>query len=266
MNINQLIFGRYLPGNSFVHRMDPRAKLLLSFYFVLVVFIANDWCCYLFLALVTLFCIKLSRIKIKVFINGLKPLFVLILITILMQLFFTSGGHIYWQWGIFTLTSNGIISSVLITVRFILIIFMSTLLTLTTTPIAIADAMTALLRPLARFHLPVDEIGLMLSIALRMVPTLADEATQVMAAQHARGVDFNHGNLFKRGKALISLLIPMFVDSFNQATNLATAMEARGYQSGKPRTHYHQLHWQKTDTMALIVMLLIIPILVFLRK
>lgn len=263
--INKLIFGRYLPGNSFIHRMDPRAKLLLSFYFVLVVFIANNWLGYLFLTLVTLGCISLSKVKLTVFINGLKPLFVLILITIIMQLFFTSGGHVYWQWGILALTSTGITASVLITIRFILIIFMSTLLTLTTTPMAIADAMTSLLRPLAIFNLPIDEIGLMLSIALRMVPTLADEATQVMAAQRARGIDFNNGNLFKRAKAMVSLLIPMFVDSFNQATNLATAMEARGYQSDQPRTHYHQLHWHNSDTIAIIVMLLMIPILLMTR-
>ena len=263
--MSNFIFGRYLPGNSFIHRMDPRAKLILSFYFAFIVFLAKNVWGYLLLLLLTLFCIYLSNIRLKVFLNGLKPLFFLIIVTILMQLFFTNEGHIYWKFWIFTFTSSGIYESIVITVRFILIVFMSTLMTLTTTPMDIASAVSYLLKPLAIFNFPIDEAGLMLSIALRMVPTLADETVQIMQAQRSRGISYANGSFVKRIKSIISLLIPIFVDSFNRATNLAIAMEARGYQSNHPRTHYHQLKWKKSDTYSLLLMFFLLPILVLLR-
>ncbi len=179
---------------------------------------------------------------------------------------FTRGGTLYWSWGVFSLSSYGIQNGLFIFCRFVLIIFMSTLLTLTTPPLSMSDAIESLLNPLKRFHLPVHEIALMLSIALRFVPTLMDETEKIMNAQRARGVDFNDGNLIQKVKAIVPLLIPLFVSSFNRAEDLATAMEARGYRGGEGRSKYRKLKWANRDTLVLVVFAAATIILIFLRS
>ncbi|WP_270492872.1 energy-coupling factor transporter transmembrane component T family protein [Enterococcus thailandicus] len=263
--MNKLIFGRYMPGDSFIHRLDPRAKLLASFYFIGIIFLANNWQTYLLLALFTLFAVSLSKVDMKFFIRGIRPLIWLILFTVALQVLFTSGGEVYWHWGIFNITQFGVLNGLFIFCRFVLIIFMSTLLTLTTPPLELSDAIEYLLRPLKVVRFPVHEISLMLSIALRFVPTLMDETEKIMNAQRARGVDFGEGSLVQKMKAIIPLLIPLFVSSFNRAEDLATAMEARGYQGGEGRTKYRVLHWHNQDTLVMIVFGLLTVILVFLR-
>ncbi|MGO3729029.1 MAG: energy-coupling factor transporter transmembrane component T family protein, partial [Enterococcus viikkiensis] len=215
--MNKLIFGRYIPGDSLIHRLDPRAKLVASFYFIGIIFLANNWQSYLFLAAFTLFAVFLSKISLSFFLRGVRPLIWLIVFTVALQMLFTRGGTLYWSWGVFSLSSYGIQNGLFIFCRFVLIIFMSTLLTLTTPPLSMSDAIESLLNPLKRFHLPVHEIALMLSIALRFVPTLMDETEKIMNAQRARGVDFNDGNLIQKVKAIVPLLIPLFVSSFNRA-------------------------------------------------
>lgn len=264
--MNKLILGRYLPGDSLVHKLDPRAKLVASFYFIAIIFLANNLWSYLFLGAFTLFCIWLSKIDFGFFSRGVKPLIWLILFTVALQVFFTGGGEVYWKWGVFQLTEFGLKNGLFIFCRFVLIIFMSTLLTLTTPPLALSDAIEYLLRPLKPLKVPVHEISLMLSIALRFVPTLMDETEKIMNAQRARGVDFGEGNLVQKMKAIIPLLIPLFVSSFNRADDLATAMEARGYQGGDGRTKYRILHWSLTDTLVIATFAIVTVVLMAIRN
>ncbi|MBB5177826.1 energy-coupling factor transporter transmembrane component T family protein [Melissococcus plutonius] len=263
---NKLIFGRYIPGNSFIHTLDPRTKLIASFYYILIIFLANNWQTYLLLAVFTFLAILLSKINLAFFVRGIRPLLWLILFTVSLQILFTRGGTTYWEWGIFSLTFNGIANGLLIFCRFVLIIFMSTLLTLTTSPLALADAIEYLLCPLKVIRFPVHEVSLMLSIALRFVPTLMDETEKIMNAQRARGVDFGEGSLIQKMKAVIPLLIPLFVSSFNRAEDLATAMEARGYQGGEGRTRYRILYWHKNDLVVLLFFVLLTVGLFILRS
>ena len=264
--MNKLIFGRYIPGDSLIHRLDPRAKLVASFYFIGIIFLANNCQIYVFLGVFTLFAVFLSKININFFLKGVRPLIWLIIFTVALQMLFTRGGTLYWSWGVFSLSSYGIQNGLFIFCRFVLIIFMSTLLTLTTPPLSMSDAIESLLNPLKRFHLPVHEIALMLSIALRFVPTLMDETEKIMNAQRARGVDFNDGNLIQKVKAIVPLLIPLFVSSFNRAEDLATAMEARGYRGGEGRSKYRKLQWASRDTIVLVVFGIATILLIFLRS
>lgn len=264
--MEKLIFGRYIPGDSIIHKLDPRAKLMGSMYFIGIIFLANNWQTYTLLLLFTMLVIYLSRIKLSFFINGVKPLIWLILFTVILQVLFTGGGTIYFSWGPITVSQEGLLNGVYIFCRFVLIIFMSTLLTLTTMPLSLTDAIEFLLRPLLAIKVPVYEIALMLSIALRFVPTLMDETEKIMNAQRARGVDFGEGSVLQQMKAIVPLLIPLFVSSFNRAEELATAMEARGYQGGEGRSKYRLLKWEMRDTFVIIIYALLTVGLVFIRK
>ncbi|MER2226345.1 MAG: energy-coupling factor transporter transmembrane protein EcfT [Carnobacterium sp.] len=250
--MDKLIFGRYIPGDSWIHKLDPRAKLLGTVIFIGIIFLANNWMTYLLLLAFALTAIRLSTIKLSFFINGVKPLIWLILFTVILQVLFTGGSTVYFDWGPIIISQEGLLNGVFIFCRFVLIIFMSTLLTLTTMPLSLTDAIEYLLRPLKAVKVPVYEIALMLSIALRFVPTLMDETEKIMNAQRARGVDFGEGNIFQQMKAIVPILIPLFVSSFNRAEELATAMEARGYKGGEGRTKYRQLEWVSRDTVAML--------------
>lgn len=250
--MDKLIFGRYIPGDSWIHKLDPRAKLLGTVIFIGIIFLANNWMTYLLLLAFALTAIRLSTIKLSFFINGVKPLIWLILFTVILQVLFTGGSTVYFDWGPIIISQEGLLNGVFIFCRFVLIIFMSTLLTLTTMPLSLTDAIEYLLRPLKVVKVPVYEIALMLSIALRFVPTLMDETEKIMNAQRARGVDFGEGNIFQQMKAIVPILIPLFVSSFNRAEELATAMEARGYKGGEGRTKYRQLVWASRDTVAML--------------
>jgi energy-coupling factor transport system permease protein len=264
--MNKLIFGRFIPGDSIIHRLDPRVKLLTSFYFIAIIFLANNWQTYLLLGVFTIACIAISKIQMGFFMRGVRPLIWLILFTVLLQMLFTRGGEVYWSWGIFTLSYYGIQNGIFIFCRFILIIFMSTLMTLTTPPLMLSDAIESILSPLKLVKVPVDIIALMLSIALRFVPTLMDETEKIMNAQRARGVDFGEGNLLQKVKAIVPLLIPLFVSSFNRAEDLATAMEARGYQGGEGRTKYRLLTWRVKDSVTVGLFALLTVALVLMRS
>lgn len=264
--MDKLIFGRYIPGDSWIHKLDPRAKLLGTVIFIGIIFLANNWMTYLLLLAFALTAIRLSTIKLSFFINGVKPLIWLILFTVILQVLFTGGSTVYFDWGPIIISQEGLLNGVFIFCRFVLIIFMSTLLTLTTMPLSLTDAIEYLLRPLKVVKVPVYEIALMLSIALRFVPTLMDETEKIMNAQRARGVDFGEGNIFQQMKAIVPILIPLFVSSFNRAEELATAMEARGYKGGEGRTKYRQLEWVSRDTVAMLGYAVLTVGLVVLRK
>ncbi|GAA0360364.1 energy-coupling factor transporter transmembrane protein EcfT [Alkalibacterium iburiense] len=263
--MEKLIFGRYIPGNSFIHQLDPRAKLLGAIWFIVIIFLANNWLTYVALILFVLLAVKLSEISPRFFINGVKPLIWLILFTVILQVLFTSGQTIWFRFGPVVISQEGVLNGVFIFFRFVLIIFMSTILTLTTMPLSLTDAIEYLLRPLNAIKVPVHEIALMLSIALRFVPTLMDETEKIMNAQRARGIDFGEGNIYQQMKAIVPLLIPLFVSSFNRAEELATAMEARGYQGGEGRTKYRQLDWVSRDTTVMVAFALLTGVLYILR-
>ena len=264
--MDNMILGRYIPGNSIVHRLDPRSKLVAMILLIMIIFWANNPITNLILFVVTGIFVALSEVPLSFFIKGLRSMFFLIAFTTLFQLFFISGGHVLFEMGFIKITSYGIEQAGIIFCRFVLIIFFSTLLTLTTMPLSLATAVESLLGPLKRFKVPVHEIGLMLSMSLRFVPTLMDDTIRIMNAQKARGVDFGEGNVIQKVKAMIPILIPLFATSLKRADSLATAMEARGYQGGNGRSQYRQLNWMNRDSIALLFVCVLGAILFLLKS
>ena len=264
--MDNMILGRYIPGNSIVHRLDPRSKLVAMILLILIVFWANNPITNLILFVATGIFVALSGVPLSFFIKGLRSMFFLIAFTTLFQLFFISGGQVLFEMGFIKITTQGIEQAGIIFCRFVLIIFFSTLLTLTTMPLSLATAVESLLGPLKRFKVPVHEIGLMLSMSLRFVPTLMDDTIRIMNAQKARGVDFGEGNIIQKVKAMIPILIPLFATSLKRADSLATAMEARGYQGGHGRSQYRQLNWMHKDSVALLLVCVLGGILFLLKS
>ena len=264
--MDNMILGRYIPGNSIVHRLDPRSKLVAMILLIMIVFWANNPITNIILFVATGIFVALSEVPLSFFIKGLRSMFFLIAFTTLFQLFFISGGHVLFEMGFIKITSYGIEQAGIIFCRFVLIIFFSTLLTLTTMPLSLATAVESLLGPLKRFKVPVHEIGLMLSMSLRFVPTLMDDTIRIMNAQKARGVDFGEGNVIQKVKAMIPILIPLFATSLKRADSLATAMEARGYQGGNGRSQYRQLNWMNRDSIALLFVCVLGAILFLLKS
>lgn len=252
--MDSMILGRYIPGDSIVHRLDPRSKLLAMMLLILIVFWANNPLTNLILFIATGIFIALSGVSLSFFIQGLKSMFFLIAFTTIFQLFFING-NVLFEFSFVRITDYALQQAGIIFCRFVLIIFFSTLLTLTTMPLSLASAVEALLAPLKRVKVPVHEIGLMLSMSLRFVPTLMDDTTRIMNAQKARGVDFGEGSIVQKVKAMIPILIPLFATSLKRADSLAIAMEARGYQGGKGRSQYRQLKWTRKDTLTILVIL-----------
>ena len=253
--MDSMILGRYIPGDSIVHRLDPRSKLLSMMLLILIVFWANNSITNLILFIATGIFIALSGVSISFFIQGLKSMFFLIAFTTLFQFFFISSGNVIFEFWFVRITDYALQQAGIIFCRFVLIIFFSTLLTLTTMPLSLASAVEGLLSPLKKVKVPVHEIGLMLSMSLRFVPTLMDDTTRIMNAQKARGVDFDEGSIVQKVTALIPILIPLFATSLKRADSLAIAMEARGYQGGKGRSQYRQLKWSFKDTLTIFVIL-----------
>lgn len=252
--MNKFILGRYFPGNSYVHKLDPRAKLVAAIYFIVLLFIVGNWQGYLILSLVTLLVMRLSQISFRTYIKGVKPLIWLILFTVTLQVLFTGGGVTYIDWGPFTISRFGLINGIYIFCRFVMIILISTVVTLTTKPIDLTDGINALLRPLKFIRVPVDDFALMLSIALRFIPNLLDETQKVMDAQRARGTTFGEGTLIQQMNVLVPIVMPLFASSLKRAEEMADVMEVRGYQSGKKRSSFRQLKWKTEDTMGLTFM------------
>lgn len=264
--LDKMIIGRYVPSDSVVHKMDPRAKLLLVFLFVCVIFLANNVVSYALLAAFTVLLIALSKIPLRYLYNGLKPILFLIIFTFLLHIFFTKEGELLYEFGWIEIYEGGLIQGLFISVRFTLLILVTSLLTLTTTPISITDGMEELLGPLKKWKMPVHELALMMSIALRFIPTLMEETDKIMKAQTARGVDFSSGPIKDRVKSIVPLLVPLFVSSFKRAEELATAMESRGYRGGEGRTKYRQLNWKISDSLLMVSMAVLTVMLFILRS
>ena len=263
--MEKMIFGRYVPAESIIHRMDPRSKLTLIFLFVCIVFIANNSLTYGALLIYTFLMISLSKVPLRFIIGGLKPVLWLVLFTLILHLFLNKEGDVLFQFGWLTIYEEGLRQGIFISLRFFLLILMTSILTLTTTPIEITDGLESMLHPLNKVKFPVHELALMMSISLRFIPTLMQETDKIMKAQTARGVDFSSGPIKERVKAIIPLLIPLFVNSFKRAEELATAMEARGYRGGEGRTKYRQLSWGMVDTLMLLILALLVILLFVLR-
>ncbi|WP_062104906.1 energy-coupling factor transporter transmembrane component T family protein [Bacillus niameyensis] len=264
--MNKLILGRYFPGDSCLHRLDPRSKLLAGISFIFILFLGNNWMTYALLWIFTFFVIYISQVKLRVYVRGVRPLIWLILFTVFLQILFTAGGTIYFEWGLITISQFGLVNGGYIFCRFVMIIFISTVITLTTKPIDLTDGLNSLMRPLRFFKIPVDEISLMLSISLRFIPNLLDETQKVMDAQRARGTEFGKGSLFQQMKTLVPIFLPLFVSSLNRAEEMADVMEVRGYDSRAARSSFRKLKWQLSDTMAIIVMILLTIGLYLLRS
>ncbi|MCH3921229.1 energy-coupling factor transporter transmembrane component T family protein [Limosilactobacillus sp.] len=263
--MNKVVFGSYVPVDSVLHRLDPRMKLLMCIWYVILVFFANSlWTC-LWLLLGLGFAMVLSRVSFRQYWQGIRPLAWVIVITVVFQILFSSGGRVYWHWWIMSITHDGLINSLIIFYRFMVIITASTVLTATTPTLRIADGLDWYMQPLKAIHVPVNQLTLMLSIALRFIPTIMDEAGKITNAQRSRGMNFHQGNLFQRVKHLVPVLIPLFVNSFKRAEDLATAMEARGYDPDSPRTHYRQLHWHGADNITMVIMVVLTVVLFLIR-
>ncbi|AYC30583.1 energy-coupling factor transporter transmembrane component T family protein [Paenisporosarcina cavernae] len=263
--LESMIFGRYIPGNTLVHRMDARAKILFVFFFIAIVFIANNAITYGLLVITVAAFVGLSKIRPYFLLNGLKPVVFLVLFTFFLHLFFTKGGDVLFSYRFITIYEEGLRQGIFISIRFFLLVVVTTILTLTTSPISITDGIELLLHPLKRWKLPVHELALMMSISLRFIPTLMDETSKIMKAQMARGSDMTSGPVKARLKAVVPLLIPLFVSAFKRAEDLAIAMEVRGYRGGEGRSRYRKLDWRFADTMAL-AFLVVLAIVLFLFR
>lgn len=264
--LSHIPIGQYVPGQSFIHRLDPRSKLLFVIFFIGLVFWAKEVSTYTLLIGFTVLALATSQISLSFFLRSLKPILWIILLTVFIHIFMTKGGEVLFTWKWIDIHEEGVRQAILITLRLILLMVMASLLTLTTSPIDLTDGIERLFGPLARFGFPAHELAMMMSIALRFIPTLIEETDKIMKAQVSRGADFESGNIAKRVKNMIPLLIPLFVSAFRRAEELALAMESRGYRGGEGRTKLRELAWSKRDLVLLGLALLFIVIFVALKR
>ncbi len=248
--LKDITLGQYFPGDTVVHRLDPRTKLLLVVIYIVGLFNAVGWASYAFVILVTALSMAISKIKPKSALKGLKPVIIIIILTAVLNIFYTGGTPIIEGW---IITWEGIERAVMMSLRIILLIVGTFMLTYTTSPIALTDGLEIMMGPLKKIKIPVHEMSMMMSMALRFIPTLIEETDKIMSAQKARGADFDSGNLFQRAKALLPILVPLFVSAFRRADELAVAMESRCYHGGKGRTRMKQLRMQGIDAWALLL-------------
>lgn len=242
--------GQYYPVKSPIHSLDPRTKITCVFIFIIALFLAYDYYSYANTIIFSLIMIVLSRVPLKTILKALKPIIIFVLITALIHAFLTPGTEV-WRWGVLKVTKEGLNQAVFTACRLILLIGVSSLLTLTTTPISLTDGMESILGPFKRIGLPAHELAMMMTIALRFIPTLLEETDKIMKAQVSRGADFISGNLIKKSKALVPLLVPLFISAFKRAEELALAMEARGYHGGEGRTRMRVLRMKSADWISL---------------
>lgn len=262
--LKDITLGQYVPGSSPVHRLDPRTKLLGATAFVALLFAARGLAGYLAVTVFALLVVLLSAIPVSYLLRGLRPLLFLLLLTLVLQVFLTPGTPI-WHWRFLVATREGLAQGIFLGYRLVLLVFVTSLLTLTTSPIALTDGLERLLSPFKRFGVPAHELAMMMTIALRFIPTLLEEADKIMKAQMARGADFESGNPIQRVRGLVPLLVPLFVGAFRRADELAMAMEARCYRGGEGRTRLKQLRFSGLDLGALLVFAALTAAVVWLR-
>ena len=264
--IKNVTIGQYFPGESFVHKLDPRTKLLATIALIAVVFVSNGFAGFALIAAFVLLTALSTGVHLKFLFKGLKPIFFIIIFTFILNLFFQNTGEVLVKFWIFRITTGGLRMASFMAVRLILLVISSQLLTLTTSPISLTDGLESLMRPASKIGFPAHEIAMMMSIALRFIPTLMDEADKIMKAQKARGANFETGNILQRAKAMIPLLVPLFVGAFRRAEELALAMDARCYRGGAGRTRMNQLRYTRRDLIAALVVLALFAAVILLNR
>lgn len=252
MALKDITLGQYFPGNTIIHRMDPRAKLIFAICYIVALFLADFLYSYAILLFILVACVAVSKIRPSAILNGLKPVVVIVVITGILNLFYTPGTPLWWFW-IFTITKEGLWTAFFMIIRILMLITSTFLLTYTTSPIMLTDGLENLMGPLKKIKIPVHELSMMMSIALRFIPTLIEETDKIMSAQRARGADFDSGNLIQKAKALIPLLVPLFISAFRRADELAIAMECRCYHGGEGRTRLKVLKYRSSDIVTVFL-------------
>nr|WP_317283208.1 energy-coupling factor transporter transmembrane component T [uncultured Sellimonas sp.] len=253
--IRDITIGQYYPVQSAIHKLDPRVKIIGTLLYLISLFLFRSIPGYLVATIFLFGCIRLSKVPIKFILKGLKPIFILLLITVIFNLFLTSGGNVLVHVWIFKITEEGVRTAVYMAVRLVYLIMGASLMTFTTTPTALTDAIEKLLYPLNKIKVPVHEIAMMMSIALRFIPILLEETDKIMKAQIARGADLESGNIIQKARAMIPILVPLFVSAFRRANDLAMAMEARCYRGGEGRTKMKPLIYKGYDIRAYIILI-----------
>ena len=253
--IKDITLGQYFPIDSCIHKIDPRFKIIFTLVYIILVFFADSVAGYFLVGAFCAMVILLSKIKFTVVLKSVKPMFFIIVFTALINIFFTSGNDVIWKYKFIKVTYTGLINSVNMALRLVFLVIGSSLLTYTTSPIMLTDGIEKLLKPFSKVGLPSHEIAMMMTIALRFIPTLLEETQKIMTAQKSRGADFESGNIIKRAKALVPVLIPLFINAFKRADELATAMECRCYRGGEGRTRLRVLKFSRLDFISLSVMI-----------
>lgn len=248
--MRDITLGQYFPGNSPIHRLDPRTKLLGMLAYIIVIFFVKKITVFLLPALFVAMVTYLARVPLSYLVRSLKPIRFLLVFMFFINLFMVKTGDLIWEWRFIQITEGGVYQAVYITLRLVLLLAGTSLMTLTTTPIALTDALEKLLTPFGKLGFPARELAMMMTIALRFIPTLIEEADKIMKAQMARGADFESGNIFRRAKSMIPVLVPLFISAFRRADELAMAMESRCYHGGKGRTRMHVLRFAPRDAAA----------------
>ncbi len=248
--LKDITLGQFFPGHSAIHRMDPRTKLILTMVYIVALFVAQNWISYSLMLVFLLVCVKISSIPPKSIVRGMKPLVFILIFTAILNIFYTDGGVELVRLGSLAITTEGLKRAFFMIWRILMLISGTFLLTYTTSPISLTDGLESLLSPLKKLHVPVHELAMMMSIALRFIPTLIEETDKIMSAQKARGADFETGSIIQRAKALVPILVPLFISAFRRADELATAMECRCYQGGEGRTKLKLLRFKRGDLVA----------------
>ena len=251
--LKDITLGQYFPGKSPIHTLDPRTKLIMLVVYIVALFVAKSWISYGVLFVFLAAVIKISTIPVKSILRGMKPLVMILLFTGILNLFFTQEGKVLVHFWVITITSGGLLRAVFMMSRILMLISCTFLLTYTTSPISLTDGLEALMSPLKKIKVPVHELSMMMCIALRFIPTLIEETDKIMCAQKARGADFESGTIVERAKALVPILVPLFISAFRRADELATAMECRCYQGGEGRTKMKLLRYHRNDLTAFAI-------------
>ncbi|MDD3165651.1 MAG: energy-coupling factor transporter transmembrane component T [Oscillospiraceae bacterium] len=263
--LKDITLGQFFPGNTVVHRLDPRTKILMVVVYIVTLFLAKWFVSYALMLAFLLLAIRISGIDLKTILRGMKPLIFIIVLTGMLNMFYTPGDPLFTLW-IFTVTKQGVLNALFMMIRIIMLVTGTFLLTYTTSPIALTDALERLFGPLKKLHLPVHELAMMMSIALRFIPTLIEETDKIISAQKARGADFESGNLIQRAKALVPVLVPLFISAFRRADELAVAMECRCYHGGDGRTSLKQLRMQRRDYLTFFLGAVVLCAVIVLRN
>jgi energy-coupling factor transport system permease protein len=264
--IKDITLGQYFPGESVVHRLDPRTKLVLTLFYIVALFLAKGWYSYGLMAAVLVTGILLSKINIRTILRSIRPLVVIILFMFILNILFTGGTHPIVHFWIVTITVEGVMLALTMVIRLIMLIMGTFLLTYTTSPIALTDGIESLMNPLKKIKVPVHELAMMMSLALRFIPTLIEETDKIISAQKARGADFESGNLIRRAKAMLPILVPLFISAFRRADELAVAMESRCYHGGEGRTRMKRLKMEGRDIVGLLLGAAMVAAVIVLRS